>query len=102
MGKKPEPPASDASAKKVANSKTPIAAAPVSEINRASEINGVSEINGAQISTSPPEEAVRVGAYLRWDAAGRPGGDGVRFWLEAEQELLAGDMPIAEKSMQKQ
>ena len=36
------------------------------------------------------EEAIRIGAYLRWDAAGRPGGDGVHFWLEAEQGLRQG------------
>jgi hypothetical protein len=35
----------------------------------------------------PTEEAIRLGAYYRWDAAGRPGGDGTRFWLEAEREL---------------
>lgn len=34
------------------------------------------------------EEAVRLRAYQRWEAAGSPGGDGVKFWLEAEQELL--------------
>jgi len=34
------------------------------------------------------EEAVRLRAYLKWQGAGKPGGDGVRFWLEAEQELL--------------
>ena len=26
-------------------------------------------------------------ACRKWDAAGRPPGDGARFWLEAEQEL---------------
>jgi hypothetical protein len=35
-----------------------------------------------------PEETVRLRAYQRWEAAGMPGGDGVKFWLEAEQELL--------------
>ena len=104
MGKKPEPLASEVSAKKVVNSKTPVAAAPQAEINRA-EINRAeikkAEINRAEISTSPPEETVRIGAYMRWDAAGRPGGDGVRFWLEAEQDLLAGDVPLAGKILQK-
>jgi hypothetical protein len=36
----------------------------------------------------PSEENIRLHAYHRWDAAGRPGGDGLKFWLEAEQELL--------------
>ncbi len=35
----------------------------------------------------PSEDAIRHCAYLKWEAAGRPGGDGVSFWLEAEQEL---------------
>ena len=99
MGKKPEPLASEVSAKKVVNSKTPVAAVPQSEINRA-EINGA-EINRAEINGSPSEETVRIGAYMRWDAAGRPGGDGVGFWLEAEQDLLAGDVPVAGKILQK-
>jgi hypothetical protein len=34
------------------------------------------------------EEERRFRAYLKWEAAGRPEGDGSRFWLEAEQELL--------------
>ena len=40
--------------------------------------------------TVPSDEAIRIGAYLRWDAAGRPGGDGSHFWLEAEKELRQG------------
>jgi hypothetical protein len=34
------------------------------------------------------EEAIRQRAYQKWEAAGRPGGDGVNFWVEAERELL--------------
>jgi hypothetical protein len=34
------------------------------------------------------EAAVRVRAYLKWEAAGKPKGDGVKFWLESEHELL--------------
>jgi hypothetical protein len=94
MGKKPEPLATDVPAKKVISSKAVEAVAPVSE-------TPVSNVNGAQVCTTPPEEAVRIGAYFRWDAAGRPGGDGVRFWLEAEQELIGGSMPKAEKRLQK-
>ena len=33
------------------------------------------------------EQAIRVRAYQKWEAAGKPGGDGVSFWIEAEQEL---------------
>ena len=36
------------------------------------------------------EEDLRLCAYLKWEAAGKPSGDGVQFWLEAEQELVDG------------
>lgn len=32
-------------------------------------------------------EAVRAHAHALWEQAGRPEGDGVEFWLWAEQEL---------------
>lgn len=39
----------------------------------------------------PDNEAqteLRTLAYLKWEAAGKPEGDSIRFWLEAERELL--------------
>jgi hypothetical protein len=36
------------------------------------------------------EEAIRARAYEYWESSGRPEGDGLRFWLEAEQELKNG------------
>ena len=36
-------------------------------------------------SASP--EDVRQRAYQKWEAAGKPIGDGISFWLEAEEEL---------------
>ena len=36
------------------------------------------------------DEDIRLYAYEKWEAAGKPAGDGDRFWLEAEQELLEG------------
>ena len=33
------------------------------------------------------EEKIRELAYLKWERAGYPPGDGVNFWLEAEAEL---------------
>jgi hypothetical protein len=36
------------------------------------------------------EEDIRLCAYCKWEAAGRPAGDGGNFWLEAEKELLQG------------
>ncbi|HEY3969520.1 MAG TPA: DUF2934 domain-containing protein [Planctomycetaceae bacterium] len=36
------------------------------------------------------EDTIRHRAYLKWVTRGMPEGDGVDFWLEAEQELLLG------------
>lgn len=36
------------------------------------------------------DEDIRLCAYQKWEVAGKPGGDGVQFWLEAEQELVHG------------
>jgi len=36
------------------------------------------------------DEDIRLCAYQKWEAAGKPAGDGVRFWLQAEQELMQG------------
>jgi hypothetical protein len=43
------------------------------------------EINGAVNEKS--EENIRLLAYRKWEAAGRPAGDGLCFWFEAEREL---------------
>jgi hypothetical protein len=37
-----------------------------------------------------PEEAIRLCAYRKWEVAGKPEGDGVPFWIEAEKELKQG------------
>jgi hypothetical protein len=34
------------------------------------------------------EQAIRELAYFKWEAAGRPEGDGVQFWLAAERDLM--------------
>ena len=36
---------------------------------------------------SPDAEAIRARAYAMWEEAGYPEGDGVEYWLRAEQEL---------------
>jgi hypothetical protein len=33
------------------------------------------------------KDVIRLRAYQKWESAGKPGGDGIRFWLEAEKEL---------------
>ena len=42
-----------------------------------------------QQPTDAREEAIRVLAHSKWEAAGCPAGDGVDFWLEAEREVHA-------------
>jgi hypothetical protein len=37
------------------------------------------------------EEEIRLRAYLKWEAEGRPEGHDLFFWCEAERELLQGD-----------
>lgn len=37
-----------------------------------------------------PAEDIRLCAYRKWEKAGKPTGDGTKFWLEAEQELAQG------------
>ena len=42
--------------------------------------------NGRLVSA----DDIRLRAYRKWESAGKPTGDGVQFWLEAEQELMQG------------
>jgi hypothetical protein len=44
---------------------------------------GTSAVEGIVV----PEDAIRLSAYFKWVVAGRPEGDGVNFWLDAEAEL---------------
>ena len=36
-------------------------------------------------------DEIRIRAYGNWERAGKPVGDGIRFWLDAEQELMSGE-----------
>ena len=40
------------------------------------------------MTSASREQAIREIAYSKWEQAGWPTGDGMSFWLEAEQELL--------------
>jgi hypothetical protein len=40
----------------------------------------------------PSEEEIRLCAYRKWEQAGRPAGDGVCFWVEAEKALNDGEV----------
>ena len=41
-------------------------------------------------TTEETAEIIRKTAYFKWEHAGRPEGDGVNFWLEAETEIKKG------------
>lgn len=42
---------------------------------------------------SVTEDEIRVLAFQKWERAGRPNGDGVGFWLEAEMQLINENLP---------
>jgi len=35
-------------------------------------------------------EEIRLCAYRKWESAGKPTGNGIQFWLQAERELVQG------------
>jgi hypothetical protein len=45
--------------------------------------------NEVQSVRSISADAIRLYAFRKWEIAGKPAGDGVPFWLEAEKELAA-------------
>ena len=53
-------------------------------------VEGSCSANQAQHDESASEEAIRLRAYQKWEAAGKPDGDGRRFWLQAVHEILQG------------
>ena len=46
--------------------------------------------NKAQTARTTFEEAIRLRAHQKWESAGKPDGDGLQFWLEAEREISQG------------
>jgi hypothetical protein len=64
---------------------TPKKATPIvrADVGTPSPVTGAPSGNGK----SPSLEELRVLAYKKWEAAGRPESDGIYFWLEAEREL---------------
>lgn len=57
--------------------------APVEQLSAATEC----ETEACCSQEGRCEDAIREKAYLLWEAAGYPAGDGVDFWLQAEQAL---------------
>jgi len=46
--------------------------------------------NQLRADKSASEPTIWLRAYQKWEAAGYPAGDGVRFWSEAAQEISEG------------
>jgi len=70
--------------KKTATLAKRASASPMSETRPAvASVLPEPSLNGQPVSA----EAIRLCAYRKWEAAGKPGGNSVNFWLEAEREL---------------
>jgi hypothetical protein len=61
-----------------------------SKSRRTAAATGPIPAAGAAPLPRATDEEIRRLAYLKWEAAGRPEGDGFNFWVEAEQELNGG------------
>src|SRR5579872_7071666 len=55
---------------------------------------------GGPTMASDPRQIIQEMAYSKWEQAGWPSGDGVNFWLEAEQEFF-GQQDAAESAPRK-
>jgi len=71
------------SAKRASASPTRKRSSPTRKRSATASVLAEPSPNGQPIS----QEAIRLCTYRKWEAAGKPSGDGVNFWLEAEQEL---------------
>ncbi len=63
---------------------------PTASKSRRTTVAATGPIPAAGSLPRATDEEVRRLAYLKWEAAGRPEGDGFSFWVEAEQELSGG------------
>ena len=61
--------------------------APVGTRSNPAEASNATQLQPPTKNGVPDTDAVRARAHALWEQAGRPGGDGVEFWLRADQEL---------------
>ncbi len=87
---RPQKKSAEGTRKKAAPAQTPSSAKRTTRVKAAQppkavaiSAGGATAANGIVLS----EDAVRLSAYFKWVVAGRPEGDGVNFWLDAEREL---------------
>jgi hypothetical protein len=43
--------------------------------------------NALLVSRIVAADDIRLCAYKKWESEGKPAGDGIRFWLDAEKEV---------------
>jgi Protein of unknown function (DUF2934) len=65
--------------------------APVKPLTEPKAVLAPSPDGHAQKPKLVCEEMTRLYAYQKWETAGKPQGNDVQFWLDAEQELLAAE-----------
>jgi hypothetical protein len=76
--------------KRVAKTSKPVLVAPSLTSARTDEPTSASAGPRASAGAKgqlPSPDDIRSRAYAKWVEAGRPPGDGVQYWLEAEREL---------------
>src|SRR5260221_10772940 len=79
----------EAPPKKEAAKKKPPAMKPAVRVTKKAESEPLPvPVPPLQDAKSISEDEIRHRAYLKWEAAGRPPGDGACFWMETRYELL--------------
>jgi hypothetical protein len=64
------------------------AGSPATATSRQAAVASCDKKHGAETVST---EEIRQCAFQKWENAGRPNGDGIQFWLEAEHELIHGN-----------
>jgi hypothetical protein len=75
---------------KVTKRRTPEAETPLGVGDAQTTVSPQPDQSGARQNSQPTPDDIRQLAYEKWEAAGKPPGDGSEFWLQAEKELLDG------------
>lgn len=62
--------------------------APATRASESKAAKGIAAAASASEDRSVTLDAIRLRAHQKWEAAGKPEGDCLKFWLEAERKLL--------------
>jgi hypothetical protein len=73
---------------KVTKRRTSEAETPLGVSDAQTTVSPQPDQSGAHTRSLPTPDEIRQLAYAKWEAAGKPPGDGSDFWLQAETELL--------------